>query len=278
MTAPALTRPPGPSGPVLVLREIKYQQLLFWRNRFGALFTIVFSTVFLVLLSATNHGHVSHAAALAHISYAQYYTPGFMAYGVMAACFNNLAITMVIRRENGLLKRLRLSPLPGWALIAAVVASAMIVSAAGAVLLVVIGIAAFGVTLQAGSIAPLVVAIAVGSVCFTALGLATSTFVPNEDAAGPIVSIVFFLLLFLSGLWFPLNPGSTLAHISGYLPIRRLILASVKPFIGHGVNPWDWNDLLVVAIWGAVSAFVAVRRFRWSPWKDDHPAGAVPTN
>lgn len=263
-----------PRGSVgMVLREVKYQQLLFWRNRFGALFTVVFSSVFLVLLSATNTGHIG---SLHNIAWPQYYTPGFMAYGVMAACFNNLAISTVVRRESGLLKRLRLSPLPGWALITAVVISATIVSAAGAVLLVLIGIVVFGVSLSGGAILPLIVAIAVGAIAFSALGLAVSTLVPNEDAAGPMISIIFFLLLFLSGLWFPLKSGSTLATISNYFPIRRLLLAMIQPFIGHGTSPWAWHQLGVLALWGLGATYVAVRRFRWSPWKDDHVAGASP--
>ncbi len=261
--APAARR--GAVG--LIVRETRYQQLLFWRNRFGAVFTIVFSSVFLILLSATNTGHIR---ILHNINYAQYYTPGFMAYGLMSACFNNLAITTVIRRETGLLKRLRLSPLPGWALIAALVTNAVVVSIAGAGLLLVIGVAVFGVTLPVGAAVPIIAAIVIGGVAFSALGLAVSTIVPNEEAAGPAISIVFFLLLFLSGLWFPLTPGSTLARISNYFPVRRIMLATTQPFIGHGTSPWAWGDLGVVAIWGVLGAYVAVRRFRWARWKDDH--------
>lgn len=266
--APAVASRPGPVR--LVVRELRYQQLLFWRNRFGAFFTIVFSSVFLILLSAVNPGHI---ASLYHISYAQYYTPGFMAYGVMSACFNNLAITTVVRREMGLLKRLRLSPLPGWALIAALVVNAAVISLAGAVLLVAIGVVGFGVTLGAGAILPTLVAILVGAAAFSGMGLAVSTIVPNEEAAGPAISIVFFLLLFLSGLWFPLTPGSALAKVSDYLPVRRMILAIGQPFLGHGTSPWDWPDLGVVVIWGAAGAYIAIRRFRWSRWKDEHPSG-----
>jgi ABC-2 type transport system permease protein len=262
--------PVRPSPLRLVLRETRYQQLLFWRNRFGAIFTIIFSSVFLILLSASNTGHIN---SLHHIKYAQYYTPGFIAYGVMSACFNNLAISTVIRRETGLLKRLRLSPLPGWALIAAIVVSAILVSFTGAILLLAIGILGFGVTLPAASILPLVIAVVVGAAAFSALGLAVSTVVPNEDAAGPAISIVFFLLLFLSGLWFPLTSGSTLAKISNYFPVRRIILATTQGFLGHGTSPWDWHDLAVVAAWGVVGAYVTVRRFKWSRWKDEHVSG-----
>lgn len=267
MSAPApAARRPGPLG--LIVRETRYQQLLFWRNRFGALFTVVFSSVFLVLMAATSTGRID---SLHHIKYAQYYTPAFMAYGVMSACFNNLAISTVVRRESGLLKRLRLSPLPGWALIAAMVLNATLVSLAGAILLAIIGIAGFGVTLPASAVPPLLVAVVVGALAFSALGLAVSTLVPNEEAAGPAISIVFFLLLFLSGLWFPLTPGSALAKLSGFLPVRRMILATAAPFVGHGTSPWEWGDLAVVAVWGVMAAYVALRRFRWSRWKDDHP-------
>ena len=149
------------------------------------------------------------------------------------------------------------------------VINAVLVSIAGAALLLVIGVAVFGVTLSAGAALPIIAAIIIGAVAFSALGLAVSTIVPNEEAAAAI-SIVFFLLLFLSGLWFPLAPGSTLANVSGYLPVRRILLATTQPLIGHGTSPWAWGDLGVVAVWGLLGAYVAVRRFRWSRWKDNH--------
>jgi ABC-2 type transport system permease protein len=119
-----------------------------------------------------------------------------------------------------------------------------------------------------------VVAIVVGMLCFSALGVAMSTLVPNQDAAGPIVSIIFFVLLFLSGLWFPLKPGSGLAQFSAYFPVHHFISAVFAPFntqrgaspnTQRGASPWAWHDLLIVAIWGVVGAFVAVRRWKWSP-------------
>ena len=59
----------------------------------------------------------------------QYYVPGFVAYGIMSACYNILAIAMVNRREMGLLKRVRLSPVPTWILMAAIFLSSMIIAA-----------------------------------------------------------------------------------------------------------------------------------------------------
>ena len=87
---------------------------------------------------------------------------------------------------------------------------------------------------------------------------------PNADAAGPVVSIVFFIVVALSGLYFPLKPGSGLATFTGLFPIRHLILAMVTTFNGI---PGEsvWNDLLVIAVWGAVAVFVSLRRWTWSP-------------
>lgn len=90
-----------------------------------------------------------------------------------------------------------------------------------------------------------------------------STVVPNQDAAGPIVSIVFFVLLFLSGLWFPLRPGSGLARFSTYFPVHRFISAVFAPFdVRRGTSPWARRDLMVVGLWGAAGA---VRRWSWTP-------------
>ncbi len=247
----------------MVGRQVRYEQLSFWLNPVGAVFTVGFSVVFLVLLGASAGN--SRISFYGNIRLVQYYVPGFAAYGVMAACFNIFAITLVNRREMGLLKRLRLSPLPTWALLSAIVLSSMVVATIEVVLLLVVGRLGFSVHFP-DNVGAFVVAIVVGMLCFSALGVAMSTLVPNQDAAGPIVSIVFFVLLFLSGLWFPLKPGSGLAQFSSYFPVRHLINAVFAPFdTQRGASPWAWHDLLVVAIWGVVGAVVAVRRWKWSP-------------
>jgi hypothetical protein len=81
-----------------------------------------------------------------------------------------------------------------------------------------------------------------------------------------VISLVFFVLLFLSGLWYPLKAGSTLAHVANYFPIRHLIKAMFAPFNAQpGVSEWPWKDLLVVSAWGVASALVAVWRWQWAP-------------
>ena len=247
----------------MMLQQVRYEQLNFWRNRFAAAFTVGFSVVFLLLMAAS--GATQRLKAIDGVKGIQYYVAGFAAYGLMSACYSNLGIALVIRRETGLLKRLRLSPLTTWQLFGALVGNAAVVSVLQVALVVLIGRIAFHLVLPSSWMA-LILAVVVGVVCFTALGVAASTFVPSQESAGPIVSLVFFILLFLSGLWFPLTPGSTLAHLSSWFPIHPLILACFAPFdTRQGASPWAWHDLLTVVIWGVVGAYVAVRRFRWEP-------------
>jgi ABC-2 type transport system permease protein len=266
MTSPELARPRPLADLRLVARQVRYEQLAFWLNPVGAAFTVGFSLVFLILLGAIAGS--SRVSFLGHIKLIQYYVPGFVAYGVMSACFTTLTMVLVNRRETGLLKRLRLSPVPTWVLLGAIFVSTLLVAFVQVIIMLVVGRLAFGVQLPT-NVGAFVLAVVVGGVSFTAMGAAMSTVIPNQEAAGPVTSIVFFVLLFLSGLWFPIQSGSGLAKFSAYFPIRHFITAVFAPFDPvKGASPWAWHDLLVIAIWGAVASVIAIRRFKWSPLRN----------
>jgi ABC-2 type transport system permease protein len=254
----------GLSDVRLVGRQVWYEQLSFWLNPLGAFFTLGFSVIFLVLLGALA-GNGTIGSGYGNVKLVQYYLPSFTAYAIMAACFTVLAQTLVNRRETGLLKRLRLSPVPTWSLLSAIFISTMIVALLQVGILLGVGTLGFGDTLPPHGLA-FILTIVVGMLSFTALGIGISTLVPNADAAGPMISIVFFLLVAFSGLYFPIKPGTTLATVSGYFPVRHLITALLASFnLPPGANPWAWHDLLVMTIWGLAGVVVAVRRWRWAP-------------
>jgi len=75
---------------------------------------------------------------------------------------------------------------------------------------------------------------------------------------------VFFILIALSGLYFPVRSGSGLATFTDFFPIRHLILACVDTYNDvPGSSPW--NDILVMLLWGAAGVWVSLRRWDWSP-------------
>jgi ABC-2 type transport system permease protein len=247
----------------LIAHQVRYEQLAFWLNRVGAIFTVVFSVLFLVMLGAS--AGQAHISFLHHLKLIKYYVPGFVAYGIMSACFTTLAINLVVRRETGQLKRLRLSPLPSRVLVVAIFVSTTIVSLVQVALLLLIGRFGYAVNFPVSWLAFALVLL-VGIVSFSAMGVAISTVIPNQETAGPVTSIVFFVLLFLAGLWFPLSPHSGLEKFSNYFPVLHFIKAVNAPFeFQPGVSPWAWHDLLIIALWGVVAVIVAVRKFKWAP-------------
>ena len=90
----------------LLLHEIRNQQRLFWRNRESAVFVFIFPPLLFVLLAAFYDGKIEGFRA------ADVLIVGMIGYGCANTALAGLAITQVIRREGGLLKRLRATPLP----------------------------------------------------------------------------------------------------------------------------------------------------------------------
>jgi ABC-2 type transport system permease protein len=253
------------SDVALIGTQIRYEQKSYWRNPLSAVFTFGFPLIlFFILVAAAGGGHDKQGLGSASVLLKQYYTPSVLAYGVMSACFLNLALTMTRQRESGILKRMRGTPLPVWALVGGVIGSAVIVSALLSAVCVVFSTTIYNVQLPAAHILPLVVTILLASVVFCALGIAASSFIPNADSGPAIVNVPYFVMVFISGTYFPITGG--LAKVSAYLPLRPFILAMYKDF--NPLNPgsgWAWHQLGSLLIWGAISIFIAVRRFKWTP-------------
>jgi len=88
--------------------------------------------------------------------------------------------------------------------------------------------------------------------------------IPNADAAPPMINIGMLVLLFISGTFFYVKPGSGLAKFAAFFPIVHLVKALLAAIVPQpGVPAWQWHNLLIVGVWGLGGLVVAVRRFRW---------------
>jgi ABC-2 type transport system permease protein len=251
------------STTALAVRQLRYEQKVFWRNPAAMFFTIAFPVVLLVIFGSLNGGEP--VALLGGLRFTQYYVPSMAAFGAMSACFANLAGRFVYRRESGALKRIRATPIPLKVLIGGFIANAVLVGVLVTFINTTIGVAFYGVTLPHRWLAFALV-ILIGSSSFCALGVAFSTLVPNLEATDPMIFGIFMPLVFISGAFFPIEPSSPLARLANLFPVRHLIEASFASFDtrspGAGVA---WTHLAIVAAWGLAAAVFAVRRFRWEP-------------
>lgn len=247
----------------LVAHQIRYEQKSYWRNPQSAFFTFAFPIMFLVIFASLNKG--SRIAELGNISYNQYYIPAIIAFGVMSACYTSLAIGLTNRRETGVLKRLRGTPLPAWTYFSGLLANSVIISVLLTVLTVGVGVAFYSVHLPY-HVLPLLAGLVLGAATFCALGVAVSTLAPNAEAAPAIVQFPFFALAFISGTFFPAPKGSFIAALADYFPLVHFTKAVFTPFnplaTGSG---FAGRDLLILGAWAVGATVVAVRRFRWAP-------------
>ncbi|HEX2178082.1 MAG TPA: ABC transporter permease [Actinomycetota bacterium] len=254
------------SGLGMVLRQVRFVNKAFWRNPPAAFFTFAFPLFFLVIFT-TLFGSADITINGHEVTVATFYVAGIAAFSVITACYTNIAMSLSFARDLGILKRIKGTPLPGWAYLAA----KMLHSVAVAILLVLIclvfGMLLYDVRIPLSSIPALVVSLAFGAACFSALGMAVTTIVPNADAAPAIVNASILPLLFVSDVFIPMqDPPAWIDTIGNLFPIRHFSEALQRAFFPPaGGSAFSAMDLAVLAAWGAVGLLVAVRRFSWEP-------------
>src|SRR6188508_1980049 len=132
------------SEAALVLRQVRYTNKAFWRNPASAFFTFVFPLMFLVIFTALlGSGEVDFGHGIV-LDQATYFVAAMAAFGVITATYTNNAISVTFQRDQGILKRLRGTPLPSWAYLTARVLHSMLVALVLVVITLVFGKVAYG--------------------------------------------------------------------------------------------------------------------------------------
>ena len=243
----------------LLTHQLRTEQLVFWRNRESAVFIFVFPLMLFLLLGSVYSGTInSHPAADVLLA-------GLLGYGAANTAFAGIAITIVIRRESGLLKRLRATPLPKWAYLAAVLASTTIVFALQTVCLFVLGHVLFG-TAWPTELASLALAMLLGIASFAGIGFATASLIHSAEGSSAIVNLILLPMAFLSGSF-----GSTrdypavLQWVADVLPLTYFLDIVDAIYLDHEQIWSQGGAIAAVAAWGIAGFLVAARYFRWEP-------------
>jgi ABC-2 type transport system permease protein len=242
------------------VHELRTEQLLFWRNREAAFFTFFLPVIFFLIF-----GSIYGNDTISGIRGARFLEAGMIGYGVASTAFAGLAITMVIRRESGVLKRVRATPLPPNTYLLAVLMSTFISFLIQTLLIITIGRVLFHVPLPSrpGS---LFVALVVGAACFAALGLGLTGFVRSAEGSSAVVNFIYLPMAIISGTFFsPQHYPGFLKAIANVLPLTYFTKLT-RDVMVHDQHLWaDRRALAIVAAWGVAGLIVAVRRFSWQP-------------
>jgi ABC-2 type transport system permease protein len=239
--------------------QLRWEQLLFWRSREAAVFGFLFPLLLFALLTAVYDGKIyGKPASWALLA-------GMLGYGAANTAFAVLALMIVGRREMGILKRIRSTPLPPAVYLAAVLTSILVVFALQAAALFVLG-RLLKSTPWPAHLFSLVLALTLGAAAFAALGLAITGFIRSVEGSSAVVNIIILPMAFLSGSFGPTGDyPQALRALGDVLPLKYF-LDAVNGIYLHGEELWDEpTAVAVLAGWGALGMVIALRKFRWEP-------------
>jgi ABC-2 type transport system permease protein len=240
------------SAMALAWQQFRFERKIFWRNPSAAFFNFLLPILLLVLIATAFSSDAEELEVL---------IPGVAGMGVLATTFTALAYNLTMLRDEGVLKRIRGTPMPAGAYLAGLIGSATLNAVLQVAIVVTIGNVFYGVEWPQD---PMMLAgfTLLGVVCFASLGVAFSHAIPNEEAAPAYTNAIFLPLIFISGVFYSADDlPAALKAIAEALPLKHLIDGLSEAIVGGGGDVGA--AAAVVAVWAVAGLFLAVRFFRW---------------
>src|ERR1022692_1054451 len=237
---------------------LKVQAKLAVREPYALGLGVGFPVVLLVLfgfISRKVPGNVGGSG----LTVIDLYIPTIMVISFIAIAIS-LPNTLVRDREIGWLRRISTTPVHPSRLLAAQLILDLVLAAVAIVILIVGGTVIFGAPLSVG-IPFFILSLALAIAVIFSLGLIVVALAPTQTIASAAGGVLFFALLFLSGLWVqPVQVGAPLSDIMWYSPSGAAVRAILYS-VFHATPPV--TTLVTLAGYTLLFSFVAVRYFRW---------------
>jgi ABC-2 type transport system permease protein len=239
--------------------QLRFEQRIFWRSREAAVFIFIFPLLLYALLGSVYDNTIEGRAAVDVL------LAGLFGYGAANTAFAGLAIALVVRREGGLLKRLRATPLPPTTYLTAVLLSTLTIFALQSVSLLALGGLVFHASMPANWLG-FAGAIVLGVACFAGMGLAAASLIRSAEGVSAVVNVVVLPMAFLSGAFGPTRHfPAFLQAIADALPLTYFLDIVDGVYLDGDSLFADPKALVIVLAWGAAGVIVALNRFGWMP-------------
>jgi ABC-2 type transport system permease protein len=197
------------------------------------------------------------------VSNMDFFVPGVIAMSLMQGGVFG-ALVIVSWRERKILKRLGATPLPRRTLVSSQVSLRLIIAIVQTYIILAVGAIVFDVTVANQPLLMLAF-ILLGSLTFIGMGYLVASFAVTEAAATAIVQVIQFPMMFLSGIFWPIEfAPEWLQPIIYAMPLTYLgdALRQVMVEGSSALFPL-WLDATVLAAWLVISLLIAFRFFRW---------------
>jgi ABC-2 type transport system permease protein len=250
----------------LVVAQTRYQIVTFVRIPVAVFFTLGLPLVMLVLFNAL-FGSGTFSTDEGEISAQQFYTGGLAAFTAVSATFTNLANMVPLRRDEGVLKRWRGTPLPTWIYLAGFVLSAILIALVGVVLMLGLGVTVYDLRIEAAKMPAAVATFIVGVGAFAALGMALAAVVTSASSASAAANAIILPMAFVSNIFIQVDDAPAwITTIGDIFPLKHFAEAFQDCFTPFVEPPAiNWAGLGYIALWGVAGMAIALTRFTWEP-------------
>jgi ABC-2 type transport system permease protein len=174
----------------------------------------------------------------------------------------SLVTIIAIYREGGILKRLRATPLHPVTILAAHVLVKLLFTALTLLLLLAAGRRYFAPADQ-GVVIRFALALLFSTAGVLSIGFLIASLVPTARFAQPLAAIVFYPMIALSGLFFPIELlPPWLAAAARLMPMTYAVSLLQGVWRGEALSSHVW-DILALALFAGGCMALASRLFKW---------------
>jgi len=234
----------------------KMRMRLALRNRAFIFFSLVFPMLFLFLFLGLF--------ARSNTSAVPYFLASVLALTVMGS-FWGLSVQLVTFREQGILRRFRLTPVSAGAMLASSILSNYIMTLPTVIIEFVVARWIFHMV-GWGNLWGIALLVTLGTVTFASLGLIVASVTNTMQETQMINQILWSAFLFLSGATLPLPMlPAWIQHVALFLPATYLVTGLERVLVGKVSALQIGPELLSLSVCAAIAFLVSQQVFRWEP-------------
>ena len=197
------------------------------------------------------------------VRYVDWVIPGILAMNMMFGCLFGVGYVIVRYRKNGVLRRLRATPISAFEFLSAQVLSRLTVVTA-ATLVVYAGTNLLLDFPMRGSYAALVSIFFAGAICMISLGLLVASRIRSEELADGVLNLISWPMMIASGVWFSMEGTHPLAQLGSRLfPLTHVVGGARRIMLdGAGIAGVSSEIALLCGL-ALLFLTLAARLFRW---------------
>ena len=189
---------------------------------------------------------------------------GLLGLGIMTNSIISIAVRISTYRNQSVLKRLLVTPLPVWKFFAGEIIAHLLLALVQALIILAVGVFVFGGDIH-GSLGWVLLIVLLGTVVFLNIGFILSAWARSPAAASGMGNAVALPMMFLAGTFFSTaSLPWLLPYAAQVLPLTPM-LDALREVAINSAPLWDtWPQLAALGAWAVATALIAVRVFRFS--------------